>query len=278
MSKSSQASRSPPFGQVHALPSGYDMHVRDLGKGPALVFIHGSGPGANAHSNFAPNFPALVEAGYRAVLPDLIGFGYSSKPTGIDYTLELFTSTLVQLLDAMDVRRCVLVGNSLGGAVALKIAIDYPERVQKLVLMAPGGIESREDYFQMPGIQKMVSGFVGEGFDRDGLRRLLQLLAFDPACVTDELVEERLNILRTQPKDVLGRMKIPDLSADLTRVRCPVLGFWGIEDQFCPSSGHAKVLHAVADSQFILYSRCGHWAMIERAEDFNRHVIHFLGH
>jgi len=254
------------------------MHVRDLGEGPAVVFIHGSGPGANAHSNFAPNFPALVEAGYRAVLPDLIGFGYSSKPTGIDYTLELFTSTLVDLLDAIDVQRCVLVGNSLGGAVALKIAIDYPERVQKLVLMAPGGIESREDYFQMPGIQKMVSRFVGEGFDRDGLRRLLQLLAFDPACVTDELVEERLNILRTQPKDVLGRMKIPDLSADLTRVRCPVLGFWGIEDQFCPSSGHAKVLHAVADSQFILYSRCGHWAMIERAEDFNRHVIHFLGH
>jgi 4,5:9,10-diseco-3-hydroxy-5,9,17-trioxoandrosta-1(10),2-diene-4-oate hydrolase len=209
-------------------------------------------------------------------LPDLIGFGYSAKPTGIDYTLDLFTSTCVELLDALDIRNCVLIGNSLGGAVALKIAIDQPQRVQKLVLMAPGGIESREDYFKMPGIQKMVSGFVGEGFDRAGLKQLLELLCFDPKFVNEELLEARLNILKTQPKDVLGRMRIPDLSSELGRVRCPVLGFWGIEDQFCPASGYEKILRSVPDSRFIMYSRCGHWAMIERSEDFNRNVLDFL--
>src|SRR5690606_12645826 len=144
-----------------------------------------------------------VGAGYRVVLPDLVGFGYSAKPTGIDYTLELFCSTLLELLEAIGVHRCVLVGNSLGGAVALKIAIDHPERVEKLVLMAPGGIETRERYFAMPGIQKMVSGFVGAGFDREGLRRLLQLLVFDPTFVDEALVEERFNILQLQPKEVL---------------------------------------------------------------------------
>jgi 4,5:9,10-diseco-3-hydroxy-5,9,17-trioxoandrosta-1(10),2-diene-4-oate hydrolase len=257
------------------------MHLFEAGasptvSGPAVVFIHGSGPGANAYSNFSLNYPTIADAGYRVVLPDMIGFGHSSKPAGIDYTLDLFTATCTELLDALGIQRCVLVGNSLGGAIALKIAMDQPQRVQKLVLMAPGGIESREDYFKMPGIQKMVSGFVGEGFDRAGLRRLLELLAFDPKFVSDEMVEERLNILQTQPKDVLGRMKIPDLSPDLGRVRCPVLGFWGIEDRFCPASGYEKILRSVPDSRFVMYSRCGHWAMIERATDFNRNVLYFL--
>jgi len=271
-----QTQESPPRGRLYELPSGQKMHVLEAGSGPVVVFIHGSGPGANAYSNFSANYPVIAAAGYRVLLPDMVGFGYSSKPEGVDYTLDLFTSTLTELLDLLDVRTCVLVGNSLGGAIALKVALDQPERVRKLVLMAPGGIESREDYFKMPGIQKMVSGFVGEGFDRNGLRRILELLSFEPGVVTEALVTERFNILRTQPKDVLGRMKIPDLSPELGRIRCPVLGFWGIEDQFCPSSGHAKILHAVPDSRFIMYSRCGHWAMIERAESFNQHVLEFL--
>lgn len=272
----STSSTGPPSGRRVTLSSGYEMHLLEAGTGPAVVFIHGSGPGANAYSNFSLNYTTIAAAGYRVVLPDLIGFGYSSKPTGIDYTLDLFVTTCTELLDALDIKECVLVGNSLGGAVALKIAMDQPQRVRKLVLMAPGGIESREDYFKMPGIQKMVSGFVGEGFDRAGLRRLLELLTFDPAVVNDELVEQRLSVLQTQPKDVLGRMKIPDLSPELGRVRCPVLGFWGIEDQFCPASGHAKILRSVPDSRFIMYSRCGHWAMIERSADFNRNVLDFL--
>jgi 4,5:9,10-diseco-3-hydroxy-5,9,17-trioxoandrosta-1(10),2-diene-4-oate hydrolase len=276
MSASSPSSVGPPRGRTLAVPSGHQLHVLEAGAGPAVVFIHGSGPGANAYSNFALNYATIAAAGHRVVLPDLIGFGYSSKPVGIDYTLDLFVTTCIELLDALDIQQCVLIGNSLGGAVALKIAIEQPDRVRKLVLMAPGGIESREVYFKMPGIQQMVSGFVGEGFDRAGLRRILELLTFDPAFVSDALVEQRLSILQTQPKDVLARMKIPDLSPELARVRCPVLGFWGIEDQFCPASGYEKILRHVPDSRFIMYSRCGHWAMIERSEDFNRHVLDFL--
>jgi 4,5:9,10-diseco-3-hydroxy-5,9,17-trioxoandrosta-1(10),2-diene-4-oate hydrolase len=266
----------PPFGRMLTVRSGQEMHVLEAGTGPVVVFVHGSGPGANAYSNFSLNYSTIAAAGYRVVLPDLIGFGYSAKPVGVDYTLDLFTTTFTEVLDALNIQQCVLVGNSLGGAVALKVAMDQPQRVRKLVLMAPGGIESREDYFKMPGIQKMVSGFVGDGFDRAGLRRLLELLAFDPQFVTDELVEQRLYVLKTQPKDVLGRMKIPDLSPELGRVRCPVLGFWGIEDQFCPASGYEKILRCVPDSRFVMYSRCGHWAMIERSADFNRHVLDFL--
>ena len=276
MPATDQEGSRPPFGTRRKLPSGFELHYLESGSGLPLVFLHGSGPGAGAYSNFKQNFPALVNAGYRAVLPDLLGFGHSDKPSGIDYTLDLFSSTLVELLDALDVGNCVLVGNSLGGAVALRIAIDHPDRVRKLVLMAPGGIESRETYFNMPGIQRMVSGFVGEGFDRAGLRHILELLVFDPGHVTEELVEERLNVLKTQPKDVLARMKIPDLTSELAKIRSPILGFWGIDDQFMPSSGHEKILRACPDSRFVMLSSCGHWAMVEHAGEFNRYVLDFL--
>jgi 4,5:9,10-diseco-3-hydroxy-5,9,17-trioxoandrosta-1(10),2-diene-4-oate hydrolase len=267
---------TPPFGRTVKLSQGYELHYLEHGSGPPVVFVHGSGPGVSAYSNFFPNYREIAAAGYRALLPDMVGFGWSSKPTGLDYTLDLFTSTLLEFLDRLEIPRCVLVGNSLGGAISLKVAIDHPQRVERLVVMGPGGLESRETYFKMPGIQKMVSQFVGAGFDREGLRRLLELLAYDPKTVTDELVEQRLNILKTQPKDVLARMSIPDLTAELGKLRCPLLGFWGIEDQFCPASGYEKILRAVADSRFIMYARCGHLAMIERAQDFNKNVIEFL--
>ena len=267
---------SPPFGRLVKLKQGYEMHYLEHGSGPAVVFVHGSGPGVNAYSNFFPNYRAIAAAGYRCVLPDMIGFGWSSKPDDIDYTLELFVPTLREFLDLLKIERCVLVGNSLGGAISMKLAIDHPERVEKLIVMGPGGIEARETYFKMPGIQKMVSQFVGSGFDRPGLRRLLELLAYDPNTITDELLEQRFNILQTQPKAVLARMSITDLTPELGKLRGPLLGFWGVEDQFCPASGYEKILRAVPDSRFIMYSRCGHWAMIERAEDFNRNAIEFL--
>ena len=275
---SAQNPQNPPFGRLVPLSSGYEMHYTEYGTGPAVVFIHGSGPGANAWSNFFPNIGPISQAGFRCILPDMLGFGYSSKPTGVDYTLELFTPALREFLDRIEVHNCVFVGNSLGGAIAMRLAIDDPPRASKLVMTGPGGIETREVYFKMPGIQKMVSGFVGAGFDREGLKRMLGLLAYDPRHVTDDLVEQRLNVLKTQPKDVLARMSITDLTPELERIRCPLLGFWGIEDQFCPASGYEKILRAVPDSRFIMYARTGHWAMIEQAEDFNRNVIDFLRH
>lgn len=266
----------PPFGERLALPSGYELHYLESGSGFPVVLLHGSGPGASAYSNFKQNAPALAGAGLRVLLPDMIGFGYSSKPSGIDYTLDLFCTALRDFLNALGIERCALIGNSLGGAIALKTAIDEPRRVDKLVLIAPGGIESREAYFAMPGMQQLVSSFMSAGFDRAGLKCALELLVADPAVITDELVDERFNILQTQPKDVLGRMRIPDLTANLARIVCPVLGFWGMDDQLMPLGGYEKILRACPNSRFVMFARCGHWAMVEHADEFNRYVVDFL--
>jgi 4,5:9,10-diseco-3-hydroxy-5,9,17-trioxoandrosta-1(10),2-diene-4-oate hydrolase len=276
MSESTAPARNPPFGRALSVPSGHEIHYRELGSGAPVVFVHGSGPGASATSNFKHNAREISAAGYRCLLPDMVGFGWSSKPVGIDYTLDLFAGTLIEWLDAIEVKSCSIIGNSLGGAVAMRIALLDAKRVSKLVLMGPGGLESRETYFKMPGIQKMVSGFTGQGFDKAGLRKLLELLTFDPKVVTEELLEERWNVMQTQPKDVLARMMIPDLTPDLPKLECPILGFWGIEDQFCPASGYEKVLRACPGSRFEMLSQCGHWAMAEHPALFNRHVIEFL--
>jgi 4,5:9,10-diseco-3-hydroxy-5,9,17-trioxoandrosta-1(10),2-diene-4-oate hydrolase len=253
------------------------MHYVERGKGPAVVLVHGSGPGANGHSNFKRNIGPIAEAGYRVLVPDMIGFGWSSKPD-IDYPLDLFVTTLLEFLEGVGVKRCTLVGNSLGGAISIKASLDRPGLVEKLVMMGTGGIESRETYFAMPGIRAMVSQFVGAGFDKPALRELLEMLAFDPRVVDDALLEERWNVLQTQPKAVLARMLIPDLSPRLIDITCPVLGFWGVEDHFCPVSGANKILAAVGDSRMVLLAHCGHWAMLEYPDLFNRYVVDFLRH
>lgn len=265
----------PPFGRSVAVRGGLKIHWREEGSGPPVILIHGSGPGAGGYANFEGNMSAIAAAGHRVLVPDMIGFGWSDKPDD-DYPLSLFIDTLTDFLDALDVERAVLVGNSLGGAIAIGFSLAHPERVSKLVLMAPGGIETRERYFQMEGIQQMVSRFIGAGFDEATMGDILKLLAFDPKHVTPGMIESRINVYKTQPKAVLGRISVPDLTDRLGELAMPILGFWGWEDRFCPATGAEKIVAACPDARMTLYSRCGHWVMIERAADFNREVIHFL--
>ncbi|MFT5260230.1 MAG: 4,5:9,10-diseco-3-hydroxy-5,9,17-trioxoandrosta-1(10),2-diene-4-oate hydrolase [Gammaproteobacteria bacterium] len=266
---------APPRGEL-VEAGDYQLHCLIYGEGPAVVFLHGSGPGASAYSNFKHNIDAVVNAGHRAVLIDMIGFGYSSKPEGLDYTTELFSSTVKSALDNLDIKQCTLVGNSLGGAICIRLALDHPDMVTRLVMMAPGGIEERETYFAMPGIAKMVSAFVGGELDRTGLRSVLETLVFDPKWVTEELIEERFCILATQPKDVLSRMIIPSMGEQLGEIECPIYGFWGQQDQMTPATGATKFLEQASDCQFLMLANCGHWVMVEHQRIFNQMLSDIL--
>jgi len=129
---------APPRGDIINVGD-HDIHVLSFGAGPAVVFLHGSGPGASAYSNFKQNIDTVVDAGHRAVLIDMIGFGYSSKPNDCDYTTALFADTTKAVIDKLGITSCTLLGNSLGGAICIRLALDYPELVTRLVMMAPGG-------------------------------------------------------------------------------------------------------------------------------------------
>lgn len=262
----------------HTVTGGHAISIAEAGSGPALVFIHGSGPGASGASNFRQNIAAFVDAGYRVILPDLIGYGASSKPEGIDYTLQLFTDTLYEALGLHGVEKASLIGNSLGGGVALQIALDHPEFVEKLVLMAPGCVAEREAYFVMPGIAKMVSNFGGPDFNLAEQKRLVSNLVhpdFAPN-ISEALVAERFEVARTQPKDVLMRMRTPDLSPRLSEIARPIFVLWGMNDEFCPEAHARLFLERCPDARAISFTRTGHWVQVERADEFNRYAIDFL--
>lgn len=281
-STAQQASQGagPPRGklaEVGDLVLHYQEHGAEGGDG-AVVFVHGSGPGASGHSNFKLNVPAFVAAGHRVIVPDLPGFGYSSKPTDRDYTTSFFSEALVGLLDAAGVGRCALVGNSLGGAVSIRAALDHAQRVEKLILMAPGGMEELDTYMAMPAMARMIQNFVDGALDKDGLRRILKDLVYDPAHITDALVEERYAILQDQPPEVLSRMHIPNMAAELGRIDCPVLAFWGVDDGLLPASGGQKIVRACRPCRLIEVAQCGHWVMVEHTRMFNAACLDFLAH
>ena len=272
---------NPETSQYHEVTPERLIHYTDhapigASQGTA-IFIHGSGPGASGWSNFKHNVFAFQEAGYRCIVYDQWGYGKTSKPQDIDHTLDFFVDGLVSLMDSANVANAVLVGNSLGGAVALGLALRHPERVEKLILMAPGGIESREDYFSMPGIQAMVKYPMGSPeFTKEVLAQLLTQLVYDPINVDDELVNERWATLETQNAHVLATMQIPDLTDRLASIDISTLVFWGTEDRFCPASGTWKILQMKGNVQAELVNYCGHWVMSEYPDLFNERCLSFL--
>lgn len=267
-----------PEGQYVTLPNGYRIHYLDQGSGPVVVFLHGSGNGACGHSNFKGNYPELVKAGYRVIVPDLIGYGYSDKPADVEYPLSFFIACVKQALDALGVDRYTLVGNSLGGAVALGFALAHPAQVERLVLMAPGGLNDLPDYLAMPGMAMMFGLFnsgepVTEARMKDFFRKAFVV---NPEVVTDELVHERYELMKGQNPQVIKTMKVPNMTERLGEISCPALTLWGLNENMMPDSGIMRLAKGLKNGRMLLVPNCGHWVMIEHRELFNRTVLDFL--
>lgn len=269
-----------PEGNYAQCANGYKMHYLDEGEGEVVVFLHGSGPGASGYSNFKGNFPALVEAGYRCLILDHIGYGFSDKPDDVDHPLSFFVQCIKQTLDCAGVHKCTLVGNSLGGAIAIGLALDYPELVEKLILMAPGGLSELAEYQQMPGMQKVFQVFgSGEPVTPAVMKDLFATgLMFDPAYATDDLVAERMQIMQIMNGHVMATMDIPVLTQRMGELQCPVLGFWGMDERMMPENGIMAMARNVKHLQLVLLTQCGHWVMVEHEALFNRSCIDFLQH
>jgi 4,5:9,10-diseco-3-hydroxy-5,9,17-trioxoandrosta-1(10),2-diene-4-oate hydrolase len=272
------SSHPVPEGHYAKLPNGRRIHYLDHGRGPVVVFLHGSGNGACGHSNFKGNYPVVAEAGYRCLVLDLIGFGYSDKPADVDYPLDFFVECVGQTLDVLQVERCTLVGNSLGGAVALGLALAQPRRVERLVLMAPGGLNDLPDYLAMPGMKAMFALYgSGTPVTEAQMKAFFQqAFVVDPSCVTDELVHERAELMKLQNPQVIRTMKVPNLTARLPEITAPTLALWGLNEQMMPDSGILRLGKGLPDCRMVLVPRCGHWVMIEHRGLFNRMVLDFL--
>ncbi len=270
---------SHPPSQTTDIGAGLQIAYREIAPAAAsatVVFVHGSGPGASGHSNFKLNYPVFAEAGLHVLVPDSVGYGDSSKPADAQYTLQFLVDGLRRFLDAKGVQRCILVGNSLGGAMCIQLALDDPERVQKLVLMAPGGLEERDVFMQMRGIRRMLRCiFDPGGITLESMRKVFELQLFAPQLLTDETLQERLEVASRQPRNVFATSRVPNLAGRLSELSCPILCFWGMNDQFCPPSGARRIADSCKQTKVITISECGHWVMVEQRDMFNRLTIDF---
>jgi 4,5:9,10-diseco-3-hydroxy-5,9,17-trioxoandrosta-1(10),2-diene-4-oate hydrolase len=267
-----------PEGKYVDVGNGITLHYHQAGTADegAVLFIHGSGPGASGWSNFKGNYPFLARHGYRTIVPDTMGYGYSSKPEEGTFSLDDVAAQYKALLDEIDVARVAVVGNSQGGAIAINMALNYPRLVQKLVLMAPGGLETRESYMAMEGIKAMIRVLYKEGVSKETMRRVFSLQLHDETKITDEVIEERYQVAMTQHKDNIARIHVSNQEDRLAEIKCPVLCFWGANDKFCPSSGAAKIAARCTNSRTMLISSCGHWVMVEYPKLFNELTLKFL--
>lgn len=266
-----------PEGKYVDIEGPYKIHYHEKGEGEPIVFLHGSGPGASGWSNFSGNMDAFVDAGFRVILPDSLGYGYSSKPADAEYTVEFFNAGVKGLMDGLGLKSAYVIGNSLGGGMALNFALSHPERVKKLVLLAPAGLGPAETYLAMPGIRGIIDCMLGEeGPTVEKLRALFKMQLFDESLVTDEIIFSRQKVALTQPANVLATMKVTNVADRLSEITCPVLTFWGMNDKFCPVETADLLARGPKNSRVMLINECGHWVQVEYPHIFNQVATDFL--
>jgi pimeloyl-ACP methyl ester carboxylesterase len=267
--------------------AGKPLFVAAAGTGPAMVLLHGGGPGASGVSNYSRNIDALART-HRVIVPDMPGYGRSAKHFDHADPFGFLADTIRGLLDEMSIETAHLVGNSLGGAAALRLAVDSPQRVGKLVLMGPGGIGTTRG-LPTAGLKSLLSYYSGEGPSRDKLATFIRTyLVYDGAAVPDELIDLRYQasldpevvadppLRRPSGLRTLWRM---DLTRDkrLRQLRTPTLILWGRDDKVNRPSGGPQLLDVLPNAELVMTSHTGHWMQWERAELFNQLVTDFLG-
>jgi 4,5:9,10-diseco-3-hydroxy-5,9,17-trioxoandrosta-1(10),2-diene-4-oate hydrolase len=251
-----------------------------------VVFLHGGGPGASAWSNFGRNLPVFAKS-YRVIAVDQPGFGRSDKPTEHPQYFTHSADAVAALMDSLGIARAHFVGNSLGGGAAVRLALNHPDRAGRLVLMGPGGL-SVNVFAPDPteGVKNL--GRFGARPTKEKLEAFLRIMVYDQSLITDELIEERF-AAASQPES-LAAMRAMGMSfarpetyeqgmlwREAYRLRQRVLLIWGREDRVNPLDGALLALKMIPRAQLHVFGHCGHWAQLEKFDEFNRLALDFLG-
>ena len=267
--------------------NGSEIFVTDTGgTGQAVVMLHGGGPGASGMSNYSRNIDALADS-HRVIVPDMPGYGRSGKRFDHSDPFGFLATMIRGLLDQYGIGTAHLIGNSLGGAAALRLALDTPDRVGKLVLMGPGGIGTTRA-LPTAGLKSLLSYYGGDGPSRDKLATFIRTyLVYDGAAVPDELIDLRYQasidpavvadppLRRPSGLRTLWKM---DLTRDkrLKHLAPPTLILWGRDDKVNRPCGGPQLLDLMPNAELVMTSHTGHWMQWERAELFNQLVNDFL--
>jgi len=261
------------------------VHYNEAGSGETVIMIHGGGPGAGGWSNYSRNIGPFVDAGYRVILIDCPGFNKTDPIvlSGHDDRVGVNAAAVKGLMDALNIKTAHLIGNSMGGGTALTFALEYPDRLGKLVLMGPGGV-GLSNFVPLPpeGIKHLVNLFKNPSLE--ALKRMIEVFVYDPSKIPEELIKGRFeNMMRNDGEHLKNWVKsfnarpgFKDISPRFGEIKAKTLCTWGRDDRFVPLDHGFKVVWGIPDAQLHIFSKCGHWAQWEHADDFNRLVIGFL--
>lgn len=264
---------------------GIRAHYQEAGEktNPALVLIHGF---ASSTLVWSKVFIDLAQAGFRVIAVDLLGFGYSGKPRNGEYTIAGQASFLMRLLEHLGIKRATLVGSSYGGAVAATCALDYPQRVEKLILV--GAVNNNEPLrfnlmrlFGSPVLGDVVSPLlIGS---RRLLRRRMKRVYDRHAWVLDERrVDARHFPLRAAgtQRAIIRTVRGWDaerISRDAHLIQQPTLLLWGENDIEIPLADGERLHEQISGSRLVVFLECGHLPHEEYPEAFTKLVADFCG-
>lgn len=261
----------------------YKIHYHEAGEGPVLLLLHGSGPGVSGWSNFNGNFPVLAEH-FRTIIMDMPGFGLSSMPKFTKAYPQHAADAAVALLDALNIDKAHMLGNSMGGYVASELVLAHPERVDRLVMMGPGGLFVNTTSPERSEGAKAMGKFMMDP-TRENMLGWVDTMVSNTDVVSDELIDQRLeNALKPGALQAAGEIfmslgqfprEVP-LFAVMDKIQNPTLITWGRDDRMLPIDGALLAMRRMPDVELHTFSNCGHWAQVERKNDFERLVIEFL--
>jgi 2-hydroxymuconate-semialdehyde hydrolase len=257
---------------------GFETNVHDVGGGAPVLLIHGSGPGVSAWANWRLVIPALAK-GHRVIAPDMVGFGYTDRPAGIQYSMDTWVQQALDLLDALGLDQVDLVGNSFGGALAMALAIRAPQRVRRLVLMGSVGVPF--------AITEGLDAVWGYEPSFEAMRGIMDYFAWSRELVSDELAELRYQAsIRPGFQESFAAMfpaprqrwvdAMTSREADIRALPHETLIIHGREDKVIPLSNSLTLAEWIANAQLHVFGHCGHWTQIEHNARFNRLVGDFL--
>jgi pimeloyl-ACP methyl ester carboxylesterase len=258
--------------------AGIQTSYLEAGSGDPVLMLHGSGPGVSATANWQHNIGPLAEK-FHVLAPDIVGFGATERPTDIVYSLRAWTDHVWAFLDALGIEKTGIVGNSLGGRIALQMATDRPERISRMVLMGSPSVGMS----LTEGLQALRACEPSH----DAMRALLRnYFAVDPTLITDELVAiryeasvadgayEAYRAMFFDPRHKGSELGITE--KEVRAITTPALLVHGREDKVVPLSVSVSMLDLLPNADLHVFSHCGHWTQIERADEFSALVKDYL--
>lgn len=241
---------------------GYKVHYLDQGAGPAIVLIHGFGGHTYSYRHLIPT----LSVDHRVITVDLKGYGYSERDAHAGLSLTAQVSMLKGLLDKRGVARATFVGHSMGGGVAQRFAVAYPDMVDALVLAASVNGEAPAGRRVLPPgpLLKLAVPLLA----KFAATRMLRGSFYDPAMLTDEVRDEYMRPIR-----IIGSMDgliaimrdgAADLPVDLARITQPVLLLYGAHDKLVPPTVGREIQKRVPQARMVVVEKAGHLLLEEQ--------------